>query len=155
MGIKPYWVLVAGFVMLLLFVLVVKSGPTRPTHWLGPGGSHRWVGPGGLHQPLLGPGGTLHPYEAFADYPSPTFKMFKAEWCGHCQKAKPEFEKLKATIGDKVRCVYVDADQDKDEVAKYAVTGFPTFYFENGPKKILYDGPRTQQGFLDFLKQHM
>jgi thiol-disulfide isomerase/thioredoxin len=46
---------------------------------------------------------------------SSIFTMYYADWCGHCQRAKPEFMKLGSTqtIGGKtVRCVYVDPEKE-------------------------------------------
>ena len=74
MEIKPYWVFVAGFVLLFIFVLAVMRYPKghggrwpvpRSQPWVGPGGTHHpqpWLGPGGTEHPhpWIGPGGTQH-----------------------------------------------------------------------------------------------
>jgi thiol-disulfide isomerase/thioredoxin len=81
----------------------------------------------------------------------------KADWCGHCKKAAPEFDKLKSASpislknGTKATVKILDADQDKSEISKYKVRGYPTILIQNGSDVIEYPGERTHSGVLDFL----
>jgi thioredoxin 1 len=83
----------------------------------------------------------------------------KADWCGHCKKAAPEFQKLLAASpitlndGSKATVKILDADKDKAEVGKYNIRGFPTVLVVNGGQTVEYPGERTQAGILDFLNQ--
>lgn len=155
--IKPYWIFVAGMVLLLVFVLfaVADSGP-----WLGPGGTRRrhwprrgaWLGPGGTRQ-LLG----AYNAEGFLDSGA-TFTMFGVDWCPHCVSTKPEFEKLGATktIGGKsVTMRYVNPEKDKQAAAGYDIQGYPTLYLEKAGQKIKYAGQRTAQAFEQWLAQNL
>ena len=64
--------------------------------------------------------------------------MVRADWCGFCKKAMPEWEKLKSEIHNKVvngyHIVLRDLEQKRDEEEikkKYSdVTGFPTYVVE-------------------------
>ena len=117
------WVIVAGLLLLLIFVVA------RP-HWYGPGR----YGPGGMHR--YGPGGMRHWYgpggiEGFSSSEMPTLYMFGWEQCGHCKTAKPEFDKLKETIGDRVHCQYIEGPENPDMAQEYGVEGYPTFCDEN------------------------
>ena len=64
--------------------------------------------------------------------------MVRADWCGFCKKAMPEWEKLKSEIHNKVvngyHIVLRDLEQKRDEAEikeKYSdVTGFPTYVVE-------------------------
>jgi len=64
--------------------------------------------------------------------------MVRADWCGFCKKAMPEWEKLKSEIHNKVvngyHIVLKDLEQKRDEAEikeKYSeVTGFPTYVVE-------------------------
>ena len=64
--------------------------------------------------------------------------MVRADWCGFCKKAMPEWEKLKSEIHNKVvngyHIVLRDLEQKRDKAEikeKYSdVTGFPTYVVE-------------------------
>jgi len=144
MALKPYWVLVAGFVLLLIFVVMIRMPSHRrhamPTPWLGPGGTH-------------------HRFSMFEGFASPpVFTMFGVDWCPHCVKAKPLFESLGPTVtigGHAVTLRYVNPEQQKDVAKDYVIEGYPTFYFENGNTKVKYSGPRTAEGFHEFLQKQL
>lgn len=141
MELKPYWVLVAGFVLLLVFVLMLRMPSHRSR--LGPGGTRHLLGFGSI-------------FEGFAS--TPTFTMFGVDWCPHCVKAKPLFESLGPTVtidGHTVALRYVNPETDKAAAEGYAIEGYPTFYLEKGGKKIKYGGPRTADGFHAFLTKEL
>jgi len=85
----------------------------------------------------------------------------KADWCGHCKKAAPEFNKLLAASpitlknGTKATVKILDADKDKDELSKYKIRGFPTVLVVDGAQTTEYPGERTSRGILDFLNQSL
>lgn len=95
-------------------------------------------------------------YEGFEDS-SKSVVICKAEWCGHCKKAAPEFNKLLSASpitlknGSKATVKILDSDNDKSEIAKYNVKGFPTVLIVDGGQVTEYPGPRTFDGILDFL----
>ena len=59
--------------------------------------------------------------------------MYYAPWCGHSKKAKPEMDKFISghdgtnEKGVNVSATIVNSDDNKDEVKKQGVSGFPTF----------------------------
>lgn len=55
--------------------------------------------------------------------------MFYAPWCGHCKKAKPEYEKAAEHYKDDRKVWYagVDCTIEKKTCEQFEVTGFPTF----------------------------
>jgi len=166
MEVKPYWILVAGLVVLLLFVIMIRLPRHRR---LGPGGTqHRrsspWLGPGGTERHhLLGSFFGSNTYarisEGFASVGGgATFTMFGVDWCPHCVKAKPLFESLGPTTtigGQSVTCRYVNPESDKAAAKGFEIEGYPTFYLEKAGKKIKYGGPRTAEGFHAFLESEL
>jgi protein disulfide-isomerase-like protein len=85
--------------------------------------------------------------------------LFYADWCGHCQSFKPEFEKAMEKLngqtdnkGNKLRLIKVDCDVEKALAKEYDVSGYPTV-------KILYDdgtvseygGERSYEGLRKYL----
>ena len=82
----------------------------------------------------------------------------KAEWCGHCKKAAPEFKRLvdaspiQLQNGKQAVVSMIDADADKDKLSMYKVRGFPTILIGNDMKE--YPGDRTYNGVVEYLN-HM
>jgi thiol-disulfide isomerase/thioredoxin len=84
----------------------------------------------------------------------------KADWCGHCKKAAPEFSKLLAASpitlkdGTKATVKILDADKDKSEIAQYKVRGYPSILIVDGGQTTEYPGERTASGVIDFLNSN-
>ena len=134
-----YWVLGAGVVAVLLFIVIMQLPANRlHPNWRG----HARLSPWSEHGFL----------EAFTS--GATFTMFGVDWCPHCVSAKPIFQSLgpTVTIGDNtVSLRYVNPEDDKAASAGYEIDGFPTFYLEKAGTKTKYTGPRTAEGFQQFL----
>ena len=86
--------------------------------------------------------------------------MYGVDWCPHCVAAKPEFEKLGATQtidGKVVEFAVVNPEKDKAAAEGKNISGYPTFHLYNsdGSLKEEYEGPRTAQGILSFLKSKL
>lgn len=99
--------------------------------------------------------------ETLQNASDPVMVMFFAPWCGHCQNCKPDFEKFRQTLiqqGGQVKAKLVNCDENKDMAKKYGVQGFPTFkYFPkgmNGGVVREYNGPRTVDGWMSFIKDN-
>jgi len=76
--------------------------------------------------------------------------LFYADWCGHCQTVKPEWEKAaKEAKGNMIKINCGDKEgKSADLMTKYKVDGFPTIIiFEDGEPKE-YKGGRTADDFL-------
>lgn len=137
--------IVAGVVALIIFILIV-----RQPRWRGPRaytGQELWT----VHPQDRG-GRSNGFLEAFTS--GATFTMFGVDWCPHCVRAKPVFESLGPTVtigGRSVSLRYVNPEKDTGAAEGYEIDGFPTFYLEHAGKKTKYNGPRTADGFHEFL----
>ena len=95
-------------------------------------------------------------YEGF-EGAGKTVIICKADWCGHCKKAAPEFQKLLAASpitlkdGSKAVVKILDSDKDKSEIGQYKVRGFPTILIADGSKISEYPGERTESGVINYL----
>jgi thiol-disulfide isomerase/thioredoxin len=91
---------------------------------------------------------------------SRTVVICKADWCGHCKKAAPEFQKLLSSSpitlkdGSKATVKILDADKDKSEISQYKVKGYPTVLIVDGGVTTEYPGERTASGIMDFLNSN-
>ena len=94
----------------------------------------------------------------------PCFTFYYVDWCGHCKKAKPEFEKVsnesKSGAFGRIQVRKVNCEgsvKEIQEAEKMNIDGFPMFYYFprglNFPKDAqLYTGSRTFDGIHNFLK---
>lgn len=63
----------------------------------------------------------------------PVVVDFWAPWCGPCRVVGPEIEKLADRMGDSVRFVKVNVDENREIAMEYGVMSIPTIAkFERG-----------------------
>lgn len=83
----------------------------------------------------------------------PMMIFFYAPWCGHCTRAKPEFQKLMQKA--KGRAFMINCDEHQDIAKAHDIQGFPTIrFYPNGPRNgnpQEYMGDRNHQNMLEFM----
>ena len=89
----------------------------------------------------------------------PIFLKFYEEWCGHCKRLKKHFQALSNDVFDSFDFVEIECSRDsetQDYCKKQDVNGYPTLkFFENGfSDPETYEGGRTYDDMLDFLRKH-
>jgi hypothetical protein len=92
------------------------------------------------------------------------FKVFYTNWCGWSKKAlalldSEEFKDKMKEVEDKAEVVRVDCETNgKDECKQREISGYPTMILyknENGKEKpIEFNGERTAEGIVSFIKQN-
>ncbi|XP_068169947.1 protein disulfide-isomerase A3 [Antennarius striatus] len=79
---------------------------------------------------------------------------FFAPWCGHCKRLAPEYEKAATILKGTVPLAKVDCTVNSDTCSKYGVSGYPTLkIFRDGEVSGPYDGPRSADGIVSYLKK--
>jgi thiol-disulfide isomerase/thioredoxin len=93
-----------------------------------------------------------------AERPTAQIIFFYAQWCPHCKKARPEWDKFSAkwnkqSLGG-VTVVVSDVDCDADEPTanKYDITGYPTVKCILNQKIAEFDGAVEADALELFLR---
>jgi thioredoxin 1 len=64
---------------------------------------------------------------------APVVVDFWAEWCGPCRMIAPALEEISGQLGDKVKIVKLNVDENPNIAAKYGIMSIPTLLlFKNG-----------------------
>ncbi|CAL51686.1 Thioredoxin, conserved site [Ostreococcus tauri] len=66
---------------------------------------------------------------AMANRETPMVIDFYATWCGPCVLMSAELEKVQERLGDAVRCVKVDTDEETELATQLQIQGLPTLVF--------------------------
>lgn len=81
---------------------------------------------------------------------------FYAPWCGHCKQLVPIYDAVAKKISHNKNIVIAKIDSTANEVPGVSIKGFPTIkFFPNGKKDspVDFEGDRTEEGFLKYLKE--
>lgn len=88
------------------------------------------------------------------------FKVFYTNWCGWSKRAlstlnSEEFKNKFNEVKDKADVVLVDCEgSGKEECSARKINGYPTMQLMKGDKSIEFNGDRTPDGIVGFIKQH-
>jgi thiol-disulfide isomerase/thioredoxin len=99
--------------------------------------------------------------EGFSSEGAPTFTMYYADWCPHCQEVKPDFTKFmrSGSIEVNKKTVFVEmieAEKNPDKVKGKPVKGYPTFLLEKGDGSVVeYPGSRDEAGWMEWLQKNV
>jgi len=95
------------------------------------------------------------PFEMFSG--GAKLYFFYADWCGYCRKFKPEWAKLKAEPNLGVQLEEVDCSDSNNVPAlakEYNVKGFPTLILVHSSNKVTYEGERSANAIISFIKDN-
>lgn len=80
---------------------------------------------------------------------------FWAAWCGPCKMIAPVLDELDAEIGDKVKIVKVDVDNNQATAAEYQVMSIPTLLlFKDGNVVDKTVGFQPKEALKAFIERH-
>lgn len=67
---------------------------------------------------------------------TPVLVDFWAEWCGPCRMIAPALEEISAALGDTLKIVKINIDENPETPGKYGVRGIPTMLLFKGGKAV-------------------
>ena len=77
---------------------------------------------------------------------SPVVVDFWAEWSGPCRMIAPALEEIAGSLGDKVKIVKLNVDENPQTAAKYGIQSIPTLMiFKNGQEASRQIGAAPRQ----------
>ncbi|PTL39905.1 MAG: thioredoxin [Alkalicoccus sp.] len=81
---------------------------------------------------------------------------FWAPWCGPCKMIAPVLEDLDGDMGDKVKIVKLDVDENQETASKYGVMSIPTLLvMKNGEVVDQIVGFKPKEELANTLNKHL
>jgi thiol-disulfide isomerase/thioredoxin len=97
--------------------------------------------------------------QGFEDVNGGKFVLYYADWCPHCKAVKPAFQEFMGDgsvviEGKRVTIDMVQPEKEPEKAVGVQVEGYPTFlYTDAAGHTVPYEGPRTPEGWMQFLRQ--
>jgi protein disulfide-isomerase A1 len=79
---------------------------------------------------------------------------FYAPWCGHCKQLAPHYAEAAKTLQGEVPVAKVDCTVEKEICGEQQVRGFPTLKFFQSGKPVEYQGARTAEAIVSFIRKN-
>lgn len=85
----------------------------------------------------------------------PVLVDFYATWCGPCKTLAPILEEVKDSLGDKVKIIKIDVDNNEELASQQNVRGVPTMIlYLKGKQVWRQSGVVDKQDIINVISQH-
>jgi thioredoxin 1 len=86
---------------------------------------------------------------------TPVLIDFFADWCGPCKMLAPILKQVKDDLGEGIKVIKIDVDQNQMLAAKYQVRGVPTMLlFKSGKQVWRQSGVLQKDQIISVVKQY-
>ena len=84
----------------------------------------------------------------------PVIVDFHALWCSPCKAQSPILQELAVELGDKVKVIKIDVDQNREIAGRYGIQSVPTLViFKNGEIKYKQAGLHTKPQLMNVISK--
>ena len=81
---------------------------------------------------------------------------FHALWCGPCKVQSPILKEVAAEMGEKVRVIKIDVDQNPEIAGRFHIQGVPTLMmFRKGEMKYRQAGVHNKPQLLQEIRKQL
>jgi len=87
---------------------------------------------------------------------TPVVVDFWAEWCGPCKMIAPALEEIASALGEKVKVVKINIDENPRTPSQYGVRGIPTLMmFKGGQVSATKVGALPKGALQSWIEQSL
>jgi thioredoxin 1 len=95
-------------------------------------------------------------FENIINSEKPVLVDFHALWCGPCKTQSPILAEIAKEIGEKVKIIKIDVDQNPEIAQRYQIQGVPTLMvFKEGQMKYRQAGLHSKQQVLKIINNNL
>ena len=86
----------------------------------------------------------------------PVIIDFHALWCGPCKTQSPILKQVADELGERVRIIKIDVDQNQVLASRYHIQSVPTLMiFKSGEVKYQQAGVHTKQQIMSVINNNL
>ena len=94
-------------------------------------------------------------FDSIINENKPVVVDFHALWCGPCKAQSPILKEVASELGDRIRVIKIDVDQNNEIASRYQIQSVPTLMiFKNGNLLWKHSGVVSKNQLVSVLKQN-
>jgi len=92
-------------------------------------------------------------FDSIINETRPVLVDFHALWCGPCKSQSPILKQLAEELGERVKVIKIDVDQNQTIAGRYQIQSVPTLMiFKNGEIKYKQAGVHSKAQLMSVLQ---